>query len=458
MVSVQTQRHASVSLSVSLAAVLLAGFVGCSQRALKGASSDAGGDRKDANATTGTDTGPNTTAAAPDAGAVELTARPDAANPADAPDNASPADSATDSVGDACVPIVCADEYGGRFCGTIYDGCGHTLDCGEVCPHAGWTCRNNVCTGPTAVCASLRCVDSPSESQYCGDIGDGCGGTLHCPSFCPKVGWYCQDNICVGGPDVCAPRTCANSFYDYCGDVGDGCGGTLHCSTTCPRSGWVCDNNICVVPPEICPKVTCQFPGEDICLSPPQVGHHCGTIGDGCGGSLDCGEDCPPGLTCEHGICRDLAAPCVPVQCESPNGDTYCGPINDCCGGTTNCSPVCPNPDWTCVNHLCVFGPGCIRVTCSPPGGGSYCGIIGDGCGGTLDCPATCPNGDKCGEAHTCGGGADGGLSPLPPPPPTPILPPSGTWPQPTPLPPPPLLPPPPRPPLPRPDPIQPPC
>jgi hypothetical protein len=429
---VGVQKHASIRFLGSLAAVLLAGLLGCSNHALK-AVSDAGSEaergREDANATTDTVTGFDTATAGPDAGVVDLPGLADAANPADAPADTGGTDAAADSSGDACVPVACTDEYGESFCGTICDGCGHTLDCGETCPRAGWICRNNVCTGATAVCTSLRCVHSSDESEYCGDTGDACGGTLHCPLVCAKAGWICQDNICVGRPDVCTPRTCANGFYDYCGDIGDGCGGTLHCSTTCPKDGWVCDNNICVGPPDVCSKLTCQFPGADICLSPPQVGNYCGKIGDGCGGTLDCGEKCPPGWICEDNICRGSAVMCMPVECESAAGDTYCGTINNCCGGTTNCNPVCPR-GFTCVNHLCAFGPDCVTITCTPLGGGAYCGTIGDGCGGILDCPATCPNGDQCGEAHTCGTGANGGL---PPPPPPPIAPPSGTWPEPTP-------------------------
>ena len=428
--TVQTQRHANLSLSLSLVAVLLAGLWGCSKHALKATSSDAGSGSEDANATTGTDTGTDTYAAAPDAGVADLPVPPDTANPADAPNDASATDAAADSAGDACVPIACTDEYGESFCGTICDGCGHALDCGKTCARVGWTCRDNVCTGPPILCTSLGCVDSSDESEYCGDLGDGCGGTLSCPLVCPKVGWVCQDRMCVGRTDVCTSRTCANGFFDYCGDVGDGCGGTLHCSTTCPKTGWVCDNHICVGPADVCSKLTCQFPGADICLSPSQVGNYCGKIGDGCGGTLDCGVECPaPGWTCVNSICRGPAGYCPPVQCKSGNGDTYCGAINDCCGGTTNCNPVCPT-DFICLDHLCVFGPGCVRIPCTLPGGGAYCGTIGDGCGGILDCPANCPNGDQCGEAHTCDTGAGGGLAP---PPPAPIPPPSGTWPAPTP-------------------------
>jgi hypothetical protein len=147
---------------------------------------------------------------------------PDTANLADAPADTGGTDAAADSADDACVPVACIDEYGESFCGTICDGCGHTLDCGETCPRTGWMCRNNVC-GPTDVCASLGCVHSSDESEYCGDIGDGCGGTLSCPLACPKAGWVCQDNICVD-----CPATCPNG--DQCGEAhtcGTGANGGL---------------------------------------------------------------------------------------------------------------------------------------------------------------------------------------------------------------------------------------
>jgi hypothetical protein len=44
---------------------------------------------------------------------------------------------------------------------------------------------------------------------------------------------------------------------------------------------------------------------------------NCGNIGDACGGTLKCGEECPPGWICEDGICRSSAAMCMPVQCGS---------------------------------------------------------------------------------------------------------------------------------------------
>jgi hypothetical protein len=82
------------------------------------------------------------------------------------------------------------------------------------------------------------------------------------------------------------------------------------------------------------------------------TGRYCGTIGDGCGQRLACG-DCPAGQTC---------------------------------------GAVIPN--------VCGV-PGCVPITCTQAGG-KYCGVIGDGCGRPLDC-AGCPDGDTCGGGGTPG-------------------------------------------------------
>ncbi len=81
-------------------------------------------------------------------------------------------------------------------------------------------------------------------------------------------------------------------------------------------------------------------------------------IGDGCGGTLDCG-----GCT-------------APFTCGGAGLPNVCG-----------ASPAnCPN-----------------RLSCTPMGG-QYCGVVGDNCGSTIDCGA-CANGMPCGTgamAHVC--------------------------------------------------------
>src|SRR5262249_51449967 len=88
-------------------------------------------------------------------------------------------------------------------------------------------------------------------------------------------------------------------------------------------------------------------------------GKLCGVVGDGCGGSIDCGG-CTGGQTCGGA-----------------------GTANVC--GAPRDSGACMNPT---------------RCTTA---NGSYCGVVGDGCGGTIDC-GNCAGGQVCGArtAHVC--------------------------------------------------------
>ena len=166
----------------------------------------------------------------------------------------------------------------------------------------------------------------------------------------------------------------------------------------------------------------------------PPGGQYCGTIGERCTRrNLNCGLDCKkPGLTCGGGgranVCgaaRDSGV-CEVTVC-LVLGATYCGLIGDGCGGTIDCG-ACSGPT------LCGAGgiPGvcgipedrCTRATCTTPAA-RYCGVIGDGCGGILDCGA-CSGADVCGITipHMCGldplGIALPQPAPVPPPPPGP--------------------------------------
>src|SRR3954454_2266669 len=88
---------------------------------------------------------------------------------------------------------------------------------------------------------------------------------------------------------ACVPLVCDVVGGRYCGKIGDGCGGTLDCGG-CP-TGQVCGgagtNRVCAAVDPHCKPLTCDQTG----------GRYCGKVGDGCGGTLDCG-DCSGGLTC----------------------------------------------------------------------------------------------------------------------------------------------------------------
>jgi hypothetical protein len=108
------------------------------------------------------------------------------------------------SSGTVCTPRTCATA--GAQCGTIQDGCGGTLSCGNCSP--GNECDNNQCV----------CVPNQvSCDNQCGNVPDGCGGVVHCP----KCG--------------CTPRCGAGR----CG-ASDGCGGS--CPGSCGRK-LVCEKD-----------------------------------------------------------------------------------------------------------------------------------------------------------------------------------------------------------------------
>jgi hypothetical protein len=145
--------------------------------------------------------------------------------------------------GASCKPATCPTT-GALYCGKIGDGCGRALDCG-MCP-AGFNCNaNGVCADPT--CVPMTC-NGPNGVQYCGMIGDGCGGALNCT---------CTIGTCGGGgiPGVCGAVTCPPPLKtvqcnptgggQYCGTIGNGCGGIVSCPTTCPMGAACPANGVC---------------------------------------------------------------------------------------------------------------------------------------------------------------------------------------------------------------------
>ncbi|MGO9292079.1 MAG: carboxypeptidase-like regulatory domain-containing protein, partial [Polyangia bacterium] len=300
-----------------------------------------------------------------------------------------------------CTPATCDAPNGDRYCGTIGDQCGGTLDCGTTCPEPGWTCNNSICQGGS-ICTPLTCVAS-SGDNYCGAIGDGCGGTLDCSATCPQTGWVCDSGLCRAGPTAdCVPRTCTTADgAQYCGTIGDGCGNSLDCGSTCAKTGWVCQDNLCKAGPTAnCVPLACTTAGND---------QYCGTIGDGCGNALDCGTTCAnPGWTCQNNLCIGPPGVCTPLTCTTGSGAQYCGTIGDGCGNSLDCGTTCTNAGWTCQNNLCKGGSTCVPVTCTPASGGQYCGTIGDGCGNSLVCSTDCSaagSGWACGSSNVCMGG-----------------------------------------------------
>jgi hypothetical protein len=183
---------------------------------------------------------------------------------------------------------------------------------------------------------------------------------------------------------TCVAKTCASLGAD-CGTQGDGCGGTLDCGT-CSAAGESCGGggfaNRCGKPS--CTAKTCT-----------DLGAECGSAGDGCGNVIACGT-CPSGQTCGGGGASKCgtgdAGTCVAKTCASLGAN--CGTQSDGCGGTINCG-TCTAPQ-TCggggTSSQC--GGGCKPTVTTCPA--NACGPISDGCGGVVTCPV-CPSGQACG-------------------------------------------------------------
>ena len=110
---------------------------------------------------------------------------------------------------------------------------------------------------------------------------------------------------------------------------------------------------------------------------------NCGTIPDGCGGSLNCGSCTSPDICggTTPNVCGP--APCTPTTCAAQGKN--CGSMSDGCTGTLNCG-TCSTPN-SCGGGGTPNVCGCTPTTCAAQG--KNCGTIADGCGGSLSC-GTC--------------------------------------------------------------------
>ena len=148
--------------------------------------------------------------------------------------------------GPGCMPRTCEASATLKYCGKIGDECGRELDCGGCEPDQ--VCKSNMCV-PANGCMPLTC-SGPRRPNYCGKISDGCGAIIDCgdclmPQECGVAG---LPNVCGIGPDKCTGIKCTYAGGgQYCGRIGNGCGGVLDCAEC--ASGEVCGSsgfpNIC---------------------------------------------------------------------------------------------------------------------------------------------------------------------------------------------------------------------
>jgi hypothetical protein len=300
-----------------------------------------------------------------------------------------------------CTPYTCTSL--GYTCGSWPDGCGGIArnaqgveGCGDCT--GGQTCgltQPGICGGCVQIAFSTAC---PANS--CGSVSDGCGGTYNCGT--------CTSGYCGGGgpnkcgASQCTPLTAATACPQptsstACGLVGDGCGGTINCGTcttpdTCGGGGT----------PNVCGHPTCTAKTKAEACN----GLSCGWVSDGCGGAVNCGT-CLNGGVCGADGPNKCGGSCTPTSCTAEGAE--CGAIADQCGALLNCGP-CPSGQ-TCGAagpNKCGAGTGCTPTTCTAQS--AQCGLIGDGCGGALDC-GNCTGNLTCGgagNANQCEAGDSG--------------------------------------------------
>jgi hypothetical protein len=156
----------------------------------------------------------------------------------------------------------------------------------------------------------------------------------------------------------CTPTTCAAQGKN-CGSIADGCGGTLTCGTNagaCPLVGQPCVDNVC-----------------GSCVA-DCTGRACGADDDCSGRCL--AESCPPGQSCINpGTCAYSCDTTIP---------------HSCFGCTGTCIPVFGGPNGACVTSPAACAPGPSCASCAE---GTVCISGSSSCPGKRQCanPGTCP-------------------------------------------------------------------
>jgi hypothetical protein len=140
-------------------------------------------------------------------------------------------------------------------CGGTPQTCDDGLACTADSCNPDGTCAHAITTGSCAIDGACYAADATSPANQCQQCEPGSSQTGWTPksngSACGDGnGCTCQDGICRGRAGdnnlCCTPTTCQAMGKD-CGQISDGCGGTLSCgSCTAPATcGGGGVNNVC---------------------------------------------------------------------------------------------------------------------------------------------------------------------------------------------------------------------
>ena len=251
--------------------------------------------------------------------------------------------------GGQCAPPTCTPDSKTHLCGSVTNGCGHTIACSCA---AGQTCSGGVCGAPAPECST------PDGGVRCGSVENACGSASVTCAGCP--GGQCVQGSC----ESCEPLSCGQAT---CGRLQNPCGESLNCGT--------CDSGTCYEG-QCCNPMTCAELTDG--------GHgDCAPVSLGCGVTATCAP-CGEGKVCSNHEC----VACNPKSC-SDFGSAGCG-HPDGCGKTVNC---------------CAEGTTCQGSICCAPGEVAYSGSC---C--LPSCDPTQPPGPQmsCGQVIVCAPGMKG--------------------------------------------------
>jgi hypothetical protein len=231
------------------------------------------------------------------------------------------------------------------------------------CYRPGGTCSNGMCI------YALLAANTPCDDQNPCTYDDVCSSTGVCfgtPVLCGSVpNPTCstpQTSETFSGPAMCnGSSTCTWTTKDTA------------CSDGCDSTTGLCAQ---------CMPTSCSAQGKN-----------CGTIPDGCGGTLNCGSTCPSGETCGG---SGVANVCGSSSCtQTCLNWTDCKTAGTGCDAATGCCVPCGGDGQPC----------CVNFTA----GYFFCGSSADVCGltegtGTTETYYCCANaGDGCCQPGECG-------------------------------------------------------
>lgn len=203
-----------------------------------------------------------------------------------------------------CVPDTCAEL--GAECGSMSDGCSGTLNCGGCGTYQA--CDANLCV---TTCTPTTCS---ALGMQCGTTGDGCGGTLNCGSC--AAGYACGANMCscatVAAPTGASATAGTNQVTVGWSAVSGATNYTLMRSTT-SGSGYTA-----------LPSTITGTSYVDTGLSSGTAYYYVVVANSSCGSSANSAQ-----------VTATPVAACVPTTCAAAGAT--CGSISDGCGGTLTC-------------------------------------------------------------------------------------------------------------------------